>query len=139
MSLPQFGTAEPGKCHLHSIHRTEAAALAAVEAGRADGLELALVRNIDEWADEMERAQVGDVTRCTEAEFFDALGVLPPEDWHTFQGVELFCIGEATVMRVHRQYGRIGDCYATKNVILGNRETYLTPSEILDLYPAPED
>lgn len=60
-------------------------------------------------------SMVTDATEETEKQFMDALSVLPPARWTTYQGVEAFHVSEAITYDLVEWHCRIGDRYFVFN------------------------
>jgi hypothetical protein len=66
----------------------------------------------------------------SEEAFDEALGCLPPLQWHTTpDGVNVFCCSEFTSGRITAQYGRRNGEYRMRNVSFNDRATYLKASD----------
>lgn len=63
----------------------------------------------------------------TEEQFIDMLEVLPPMEWHKdTDGVEKFMMIERLIGNITAQYGRLGDKYICKNVVISDKSTHIT-------------
>jgi hypothetical protein len=66
----------------------------------------------------------------TADDFEEALGCLPPMQWHTTpDGVNVFCMSEFTSGRITTQYGRRNGAYRMRSVRFGDRSTYLRAAD----------
>lgn len=63
--------------------------------------------------------------QITEAEWHDALSVLPPLGWRTVNGIERFNLSEFTYGDVTNQYARLGDRFCVKFVRVTDAATYV--------------
>lgn len=61
----------------------------------------------------------------TEEQFFDSLNCLPPFQWCTFNGVEMFCMSEMYTGTYTTQYARIGKKFYTKMVDSTDSSTWI--------------
>lgn len=71
----------------------------------------ALIGDIDAVIADQEQACRTQPTACTEEDFFDALDMLPPEDWVTVNGVESFKMMERLSGRMTGIFARLGKTY----------------------------
>lgn len=67
----------------------------------------------------------GGVTETTEEQFDEMLNILPPLNWCTIDGVEMFCMCEMYTGTYTNQYARIGDKYYTAMVDVTDRSTWI--------------
>jgi len=70
-------------------------------------------------------SQVTPARTITEAEYIEALEVLPPENWTRDGHIEHFRMCEYWSGPITDQYGRIGDEYRTKRIDVTRPETWL--------------
>lgn len=67
----------------------------------------------------LEAAQIAEYCKpwreITKEQWWDMLGVLPPEKWQTVSGVEIFRMSEYTSGTVTGHYARLGDRYFSAN------------------------
>lgn len=67
----------------------------------------------------------GEVTETTAEQYNYALNVLPPLQWCTIAGVEMFCMSEMYTGTYTNQYAKIGDKYYTAMVDLYDLDTWI--------------
>jgi len=78
----------------------------------------------DEW---FRSTYLTPAIEITEEQFIDSLEVLPPMDWHRdTDGIEKFMMIERLIGDITAQYGRLGDKYICKNVVIGDKSTHIT-------------
>ena len=66
-----------------------------------------------------------DLKEITKEEYYKALNVLPPIQWCTIAGVEMFCLSEMYTDTYTTQYARCNEKYYCKMVDTTDKETWI--------------
>lgn len=80
-------------------------------------------RMVEDWVHETFLNHPAEV--IDEQTFDDALGQLPPKNWHTHRGIERFMISEMSFGSITLQYARVGDQYRRRHVDARDTSTWI--------------
>lgn len=80
-------------------------------------------RMVKHWVHETFLDHPADV--IDEQTFDQALGALPPKNWHFDRGIERFMIAEMTFGSITLQYARLGDQFRRRHVDAGDSSTWI--------------
>jgi hypothetical protein len=71
--------------------------------------------------------------KITETEFWEALEVLPPLQWHTVERLERFLMSEFYSGVMTTQYAQYNNNYACKLVDAYNKDSWITKEDMKQL------
>ena len=90
-------------------------------------------RELDAAFEREQRYLTQPVKEITEDQWDEALGVLPPENWHTTaEGINVFFMCEYQIGTVTQQYGRFNGKYIVKNVDVTDKTTWINMGDMVN-------
>lgn len=124
-----------GIWNLYPTRDVATEALAKLQAERPDEFAGASVLTYDDWHSQMESELLADgIKEIDNEDYWYALEVLPPLQWHSADGVTRFCMSEFTRGNITNQYASIScdgvERYFVKPVRFNDRSTYITTDDI---------